>query len=412
MRDRNVLLGVCGSIAAYKAVDVLRELTGRGAQVTCILTSSATRFVQPLTFQVLSENPCLVDQFAAEAERGALVEDGDCDRAPIVHIDLARRADLVVVAPASANLIGKVAAGIADDLLSVTLMATEAPVLFAPAMNSQMWANPIVQGNVRRLAEVGYHFAGPGTGELACGVGPGRLLEPEAIAERAAQLSEGARSGPLASKTVVVSAGRTEEPIDPVRTIANRSSGRMGYALARAARDLGARVVLVSGPASVPPPAGVELERVRTAAEMERSILAALPGSDCLIMAAAVADFRPKRNATHKLKRQGTLQLELESTGDILALAAQDKGNRLHVGFALETGDGRPAARAKLERKSLDLIVLNHADEEGAGLDVETNRVVLIDHQGERELPLMHKDEVARQILAEVAQRLSGNGHG
>jgi phosphopantothenoylcysteine decarboxylase/phosphopantothenate--cysteine ligase len=327
---------------------------------------------------------------------------------PLVHIDLAQNADLVVVAPASANLLGKVAHGIADDLLTVTIMATGAPVLFAPAMNTRMWENPIVQANVRRLAELGYHFVGPDAGDLACGIGPGRMSEPEAVVAAAKALAE---RGPLAGKTVVVTAGRTEEPIDPVRTLSNRSSGRMGYALAAAARDLGAHVVLVTGAASVEPPPGVEVEVAATAAAMRERVLAAIERADALIMAAAVADYRPRTVAGEKIRR-GTepLHLELEPTADILAEAAKKKGARVFVGFALETGaSGVASAREKLVAKGLDLVVLNWAEEAIGGA---TNRVVLVDERGERELPVLAKAEVARAILAEVVRRLGERNPG
>jgi phosphopantothenoylcysteine decarboxylase/phosphopantothenate--cysteine ligase len=414
---RKIILGVTGSIAAYKAVEILRLLVRGGAEVTTIMTRNATQFVAPLTFDVLSGRPCLVDQYEAEGLKNSFIPPDDPDRAPIVHIDLAQRADCLLVAPASANVIGKVAHGIADDLLSVTIMATTAPVIFAPAMNTHMWQNPIVLENVERLRLLGYHFLGPSEGDLACGIGPGRLLEPEEVVEGVRQILEApagagapargasVRGSPLSGKTVLISAGRTEEPIDPVRTIANRSSGRMGYALARAARARGARVLLVTGPANVEPPPGVELCRVQTAADMHRALVERLPQADCLIMAAAVADYRPKSVASDKIRRDGGLTLELEPTTDILAAVAARKGKRLHVGFALETGDqALDSARRKLHDKHLDLMVLNRADEPGAGLDVETNRVVLIGAEEEKALPLMHKDEVARQVLDEVVR--------
>jgi phosphopantothenoylcysteine decarboxylase/phosphopantothenate--cysteine ligase len=261
LRDSNLILGVTGSIAAFKALEILRLLIqDEGARVTTILTRHATHFVGPLSFSVLSGRPCLVDQFEAEEMRASFIPPDAPGRVPLVHIDLAQNADLLLVAPASANLLGKVAAGIADDLLTVTIMATGAPVLFAPAMNTRMWENPIVQGNVQRLTELGYHFVGPDSGDLACGVGPGRLAEPADIVAAASGL---VRRGPLNGRTVLVTAGRTEEPVDPVRTLSNRSSGKMGYALAAAARDLGARVVLVTGAASVPPPAGVQIFEAR-----------------------------------------------------------------------------------------------------------------------------------------------------
>jgi phosphopantothenoylcysteine decarboxylase / phosphopantothenate---cysteine ligase len=417
LRGANVILGVGGSIAAFKAIELLRLLTvDEGARVTAVLTRHATRFVGPLSFSVLSGRPCLVDQFEAEEIRASFIPPDEPGRVPMVHIDLARHADLVVVAPATANLIGKVAAGIADDLLTVTIMATPAPVVFAPAMNSQMWTNRIVQANVRRLRDLGYHFTGPEAGDLACGVGPGRMVEPASILEVCRGIL---RRGPLAGRTILITAGRTEEPIDPVRTLTNRSSGKMGHALAAAARDLGAEVIFVTGAAQVEPPPGVEVHSAVTAAEMQSRVLAELPRADALIMAAAVADYRPQAASAEKI-RSGTphLTLELEPTTDILAAAARIKGNRVHVGFALETAgaggggaskssgdaaDGaQAAARRKLEEKALDLVVLNWAEAIGE----DTSRAVFVDRAQSRELPLASKADLAREILAEVARRL------
>jgi phosphopantothenoylcysteine decarboxylase/phosphopantothenate--cysteine ligase len=397
-----IILGVSGSIAAFKAIEVLRLLTvEEGARVTAILTQHATRFVAPLSFSVLSGRPCLVDQFEAEETRASFIPLDQPGRVPIVHIDLARQADLVVVAPASANVLGKVAGGIADDLLTVTLMATTAPVLFAPAMNSQMWMNPIVQENVRRLGELGYHFVGPDAGDLACGIGPGRMAEPAAIVGAVRGL---VRRGPLVGRVILVTAGRTEEPIDPVRTLTNRSSGKMGFARAAAARDLGAQVILVAGGADEPPPPGVEVHQARSAAEMQSRVLAELERADALIMAAAVSDYRPRTKAKDKIARgSAPLTLELEPTADILKAAAAMKGKRVHVGFALETGSGGlERARQKLDAKALDFIVLNGP--EAIGQDV--NAVVLVDSQGSRALPLASKLEIAREVMAEVARRL------
>lgn len=405
LREANLILGVTGSIAAFKAIELLRLLVlEEGARVTTILTRHATQFVGPLSFSVLSGRPCLVDQFAAEEMRASFIPPDAPGRVPLVHIDLAENADLLVVTPATANLLGKVAAGIADDLLTVTIMATKAPVLFAPAMNTHMWENPIVTANVQRLGKLGYHFVGPDSGDLACGVGPGRLSDPREIVAACRKL---ARQGPLSGRTVLVTAGRTEEPLDPVRTFSNRSSGRMGYALAAAARDLGARVILVTGAASVPPPAGVEVHAAMTAEAMRERVLGELEGADALIMAAAVADYRPKTVHQEKIRREpGTLQVELEPTADILAEAARRKGRRVLVGFALETADdGMASARRKLAEKGLDLVVWNRADE---AIGTETSRVVIIDRDGEEALPVLPKDEVARRIVAEVARRLTG----
>jgi phosphopantothenoylcysteine decarboxylase/phosphopantothenate--cysteine ligase len=355
---------------------------------------------------VLSGRPCLVDQYAAEEMRASFIPPDEPGRVPLVHIDLAQNADLVLVAPVSANLLGKVAGGIADDLLSVTIMATSAPVLFAPAMNTRMWENPIVAGNVRRLEELGYHFVGPDAGDLACGIGAGRLAEPATIVAAAKALL---LAGPLTGRTVIVTAGRTEEPIDPVRTLSNRSSGKMGYALAAVARDLGARVILISGAASVPPPAGVELQMATTAETMRERVVAEFDRADALIMAAAVADYRPKVESREKIRRAAApLELELEPTADILAEVGRKKGQRVVVGLALETGEDGPAsARRKLVEKGLDLVVLNWAAE---AIGTDTTRAVLIDERGEQMLPMAAKAEVARAIVETVARRLQEKG--
>ncbi len=445
LRGSHVILGVTGSIAAFKAIEILRRLTlDEGARVTTILTRNATRFVGPLSFSVLSGRPCLIDQFEAEEMRASFIPADEPGRVPMVHIDLAHQADLVVVAPASANLIGKLASGIADDLLTVTLMATTAPIILAPAMNTHMWENPIVQANVDKLARLGYRFVGPVAGDLACGEGLGRLADPdqivaacqEMVSERQAPSeiegkgSNGPRRrspisapssvdagssvenpAPLRGRTVLITAGRTEEPIDPVRTLSNRSSGKMGYALAAAARDLGARVVLVTGASSVSPPAGVEVHEASTAEAMRARVLAELGGADALIMAAAVADYRPKVVHPDKIRRSPqVLHLELEPTADILAEAGKHKGRRVLVGFALETAaDGLTSAREKLEAKNLDLVVLNQANE---AIGAETNRVTLVDREGDRALPVLPKAEVARVIIADIVRRLGPGPKG
>lgn len=430
LRGSHIILGVTGSIAAFKAIEVLRLLVQEeGARITTILTRNATRFVGPLSFSALSGRPCLIDQFEAEEMRASFIPPDAPGRVPIVHIDLAHQASLVVVVPASANLIGKVVSGIADDLLTVTIMATTAPVLLAPAMHDQMWMNPIVQGNVRRLTELGYHFVGPAAGDLAWGQGLGRLADPATIVATCRELVQSRRGasgagaggermsaggrpsgagGSLLGRTVLITAGRTEEPIDPVRTLSNRSSGKMGYALAAEARDLGARVVLVTGAASVPVPAGIEVHEASTAEAMRDRVLAEFEHADALIMAAAVADYRPRVAHREKVRRApGIVHLELESTADILAEAGERKGGRVLVGFALETEENGKAriasARKKLLAKNLDLVVLNQADE---AIGADTNRVTLIDREGQRELPVLSKAEVARVILGDVVQRL------
>ncbi len=391
-RGRRVVLGVTGGIAAYKAIAVARELTLAGAAVDVVLTRGALKFVRPLSFEALTGRPV----------HTSLYPQGD----PNLHIRLARDAHAVVVAPATANFLARAAAGMADDLLAAVLLATEAPVVFCPAMNDRMHAHPATQGNLRRLAEIGYRLAGPAVGPLAWGEGegPGRMIEPDEIVAHAGRTLEG--PGPLAGRRVVVTAGGTREPIDPVRYIGNRSSGRMGYEVAAAAWRRGAGVLLVSGPSPLPAPTGVELRRIETAEEMRAVVEAALPGADALVMAAAVADFRPAEPAAQKLKKEagGVSELRLQATADVLrATRYARRAGSVVVGFALETADAVENGRRKLVAKGLDLLVVNDATEPGAGFEVETNRVVLLSPGAPDEaLPLMPKSEVADRILDRV----------
>jgi phosphopantothenoylcysteine decarboxylase/phosphopantothenate--cysteine ligase len=384
-----VVLGVTGGIAAYKAVQLARDLTLAGAAVDVVLTRSAREFVGALSFEALTGRPVHVE----------LHGPGD----PLLHIRLAREADLVLVAPATADVLARAAGGRADDLLAAVLLATAAPVLLCPAMNDRMYAHPQTTTNLERLREFGWRIAGPGVGPLAWGEGegPGRMLEPEEILAHAARALE--RDSALAGRRVLVTAGPTREALDPVRYLGNRSSGRMGYALAASAWRRGAEVTLVSGPVSIPAPTGVEVLRVESAAEMLDAVAAALPAADLLVMAAAVADFRPGRAAEGKLKREGGAppEITLEPTADVLrgTLPLRPDGCVV-VGFALETDDLLANARAKLESKRLDLLVLNDAREPGAGFEVDTNRVTILRPGAEPEpLPLLAKDEVADEIL-------------
>jgi phosphopantothenoylcysteine decarboxylase/phosphopantothenate--cysteine ligase len=399
---RRVLLGVTGGIAAYKAITVARELALAGAEVDVVFTANALEFVRPLAFEAVTGRPSHTTAYVA----------GD----PLAHIRLARDAEVVVVAPATANFLARAAAGMADDLLSSVLLATAAPVVLCPAMNDRMYAHPQTQANLRRLAEIGYRVAGPAVGPLAWGEGegPGRLIEPEEIVAHAGRALEGA--GPLAGRRVVVTAGPTREPIDPVRFIGNRSSGRMGYEVAAAAWRRGADVLLVSGPSPLAPPEGPELRRVETAEEMRAAVAAALPGADVLVMSAAVADFRPAEAAGEKIKKEdgGLPEIRLERTADVLAStrALRPEGCVV-VGFALETTDLLRNGRRKLEGKGLDLLVLNDATEPGAGFEVHTNRVTfLLPGGGEEPLPLMHKGDVADRILDRVELILDGRVAG
>jgi len=395
---RRVLLGVTGGIAAYKAIEIARELSLAGAAVDVVLTESAREFVTPLSFQALTGRDVHTGMFGP----------GEA----VLHVRLAREADLVLVAPATANFLARAAAGMADDLLTTILLATEAPVLLCPAMNDRMYAHPQTRANVERLASFGYTLVGPAEGPLAWGEGSGRgrLEEPSRILAEVARLLT--RDAPLRGRTVVVTAGPTREPIDPVRFIGNRSSGRMGFALAAAARRFGAEVTLVSGPTSLETPVGVRRVDVETAAQMLGAVRAALPTADALVMAAAVADFRPVSVAHEKIKKreQGdTPGIELARTEDILRSTTGDRQpGAVVVGFALETEHSLENGRKKLSEKGLDLIVVNDAREPGAGFEVTTNRVTILDRSGAtEELPLLLKEEVAERILRRVAELLA-----
>ncbi len=392
MKGRKIVLGVTGGIAAYKAAELVRELVRAGAQVHVIMTKSAREFIAPLTFQTLSGNPVSTELFN-------LVEESE-----IGHISLADRADVFVIAPATANIIGKIASGIADDMLSTVVMATKAPVLIAPAMNVHMWENAICQGNITRLRARGYHFVEPESGELACGYeGKGRLAEIAGIVEEIRSLLS---PKDFKGETVLVTAGPTEEPIDPVRFITNRSSGKMGWALARTAYRRGAEVVLVSGPSSLPIPRNVKYIQVRSAEEMREAVMKTLETSSILLMAAAVSDYRPPQAAPEKIKKlTAATTLSLERTPDILRAAGKKKAGRIFVGFAAETENLLRNAKEKLKRKNLDLIVANDVSQPGAGFEVDTNIVKIIHRSGKVEkLPLMTKEEVADQILDRVAK--------
>ena len=390
LKNKKIVLGITGGIAAYKAAELVRELVRGGAEVFVVMTRSAQAFVTPLTFQTLSGNKVATELFS-------LVEESE-----IGHISLADRADVLVIAPATANVIGKIAGGIADDLLTTVVMATKAPVLLAPAMNVHMWENPICQENIRKLSARGYHFIEPEAGELACGYeGKGRLPEISAIVEEIRALLS---PQDLRGETLLVTAGPTEEPLDPVRFLSNRSSGKMGFAVARAARRRGGKVILVSGPTALAAPSGVKFIAVRTAVQMREAVLENLPAASVLVMAAAVSDFRPKGTSLEKIKKSGaqpTLSLELNP--DILSEAGQRKGQRLMVGFAAETESLLANAQRKLAEKNLDLIVANDVSLPGAGFAVETNIVKVIDRSGKvEELPLMGKEELANRILDRI----------
>ncbi len=382
-----VVLGVSGGIACYKAVELVRLMVKDGFAVRVIMTHGAREFVTPLTFQTLSGNPVATDTFDLTQE------------SEIGHINLADSADIFVIAPATANVIGKIAAGIADDLLTTVLMATRAPVLIAPAMNIHMYENPILQENIRKLRRVGYHFIEPTEGFLACGYeGKGRLPEPETILDEVRRVL-GKKD--LADERFLVTAGPNREPIDPVRYLSNRSSGKMGYALARAGLRRGAAVTLVSGPTSLEPPAGARLISVTTAAEMRRAVLEEFPNCTAVIMAAAVSDYRPSQSSSSKMKRgKGPWELRLEPNPDILKELGAKKDGKLLVGFAAETDDLTANAKKKLREKNLDMIVANDVTQKGSGFDSDTDIATIVDRSGaSRALPLMTKDELAEQIL-------------
>ena len=392
LKGKKIVLGVTGGIAAYKAAELVRELVRSGAEVFVVMTRSAQEFITPLTLQTLSGNKVATDLFS-------LLEESE-----IGHISLADRADILVIAPATANIIGKIAGGIADDMLSTVVMATQAPVLLAPAMNVHMWENSVTQENIQKLRARGYHFIDPEAGELACGYeGKGRLAEIPAIVEEVQTLLS---PKDYSGETLLVTAGPTEEPIDPVRFLSNRSSGKMGFAVSRAARRRGAQVTLVSGPTALTPPPHLRFIPVRTAAQMREAVLENLQAASIVVMAAAVSDFRPQGTREEKIKKsKANLNLPLELNPDILYEAGQKKGTRLLIGFAAETHDLLQNAQQKLAEKNLDLIVANDVSLPGAGFAVDTNIVKLIDRRGNiEELPLMGKEEVADLVLDRVVK--------
>ena len=401
LAGKQIVLGVSGSIAAYKAVDLASKLTQLGATVEAVLTPSATRFVSPLSFSSITGRPAYTDddQWGAQAH--------------VLHIGLGQRADLLAIAPATANTLARLAAGLADNLLALTALAARCPVLVAPAMDAGMFGHPATQANLRTLRERSVTVVGPEEGRLASGlVARGRMTEPAEIVGHIRYLLS--RSGPLRGRTVLVTAGGTQEPIDPVRFITNRSSGKQGLTLAQAALDAGAEVVLVATPAVGSAPVGARQVTVGTAAEMAGAVLAECRQADALIMAAAVADFRPAHHAEHKLKkRRGVPVLELEATVDVLSAVKEQRREtgrpRLVIGFAAETEDLLANARVKLERKAMDLIVANDVSATDAGFGVDTNRVTLLTAAGDAEaLPLLPKEEVARHIVERVIDLLAG----
>jgi len=388
---RTVVLGVTGSISAYKTVDLASKLVQRGIKVDVVMTEAATKFVAPLTFQSVTHRQVFTNMFA------------EVSAFEIEHIALAERADVVAIVPATANTISKLTAGLADNLLTCVVLATQAPVVLAPAMDRGMYANQITQENLDKLRSRGFIVVGPAHGRLASGLeGWGRLAEVEEIL--AAIYQALGRNGDLAGRKMLITAGGTQEPLDPVRYIGNYSSGRMGFALAEAARDRGAKVTLIAAATSLPPPYGVEVIRVQTALQMREAVLQEVPRADALIMAAAVADFRPKTISGGKIKRRPeTLTLELVATPDILAEVTVP----VKVGFAAESEDLLQNAQRKLKEKGLDLIVANDITAPESGFGADTNKVTLLNGRGEAELPVMPKSEVAHRVLDRVVQLLA-----
>ncbi|MGA9533534.1 MAG: bifunctional phosphopantothenoylcysteine decarboxylase/phosphopantothenate--cysteine ligase CoaBC [Anaerolineales bacterium] len=403
LESARILLGVTGSIAAYKAVELASSLTQAGADVDVLLSSSAARFVSPMTFRSVTGRRAYTDNDLWGQD------------SHILHVELGRSADLLVVAPATAHTIAKLAHGEADNLISLAALSCQAPIVIAPAMDGGMYQHPAVQANIETLRERSVHIVGPARGRMASGlVGEGRLLEPAELMGHV-RLALGA-TGPLQSCRLVVTAGGTQEAIDPVRSITNRSSGKQGYALAQAAIDRGAQVVLISGPTALPTPVGVERVDVTSAEEMANAVNTALQTADGLLMAAAVADFRPKHAVKSKVKKEdGVPNIDLERTTDILAEvgAQRSKTGRpaILVGFAAETEDVEENARSKLQEKGLDLVVANDISRPDAGFDVDSNKVTIFDADGGiQELPLLSKAEVAELVLERVEDLLSATG--
>lgn len=392
-----VALGVAGGIAAYKAAEIVRLLQERGIRVQVVMTEAAQEFIKPLTFAALSGEKVITGMFA-----GSGTEQPNIDSA-IEHIAVAQSIDALLVAPATADVIAKFAQGIANDFLTTLYLATTAPVVVAPTMNVNMWNHPATQANLDSLRKRGVRIVEPGDGYLACGMtGPGRLAENEAIV--AAVMEALGASQELAGETVLITAGPTREKIDPVRYLTNRSSGRMGYALAEAALRRGARVLLVSGPVALTPPETAEVTRVESAEQMRDAVLKLLPQATIVIKTAAVSDYRSKLPGSHKIKRKGALTLELEPTTDILTDIARKKDSQIIVGFAAETENALENARLKLASKSLDAIVVNDVSREGVGFDSDRNAVTIITHDDVIEVPENTKWEVAQRVLDEIVR--------
>ncbi len=398
LRGRFIVLGVTGSIAAYKSVELARRLTQAGATVQVVMSRSAAEFVRPLTFQALTYRPVEMEMFQIQDERAA------------GHVAMGRLADVVVIAPATAHIIARLASGFSDDLIATTVLATDAPIVLAPAMETHMWQNAATQANVAILRARGARIVEPESGPLASGdVGPGRLASLERIEAAVAEALVGSQA--LAGRRVVVTAGPTLEPIDPVRFVSNRSSGKMGYAIAAAAADAGAEVFLVSGPTALRVPAGTQLVPIETAEQLRDAVLGLLPNADAVVMAAAVADYRPIETMERKIKKRDAgkeLSLRMIENPDILkAIVAARRPGAIVIGFKAETGDATAEAGRMLREKKLDLVVANDVSEPGSTFGSDTDRVTFVSADGVEALPLLAKTEVARRLVAKLAERLS-----
>jgi len=417
MKDKSVLLCVSGSIAAYKAAELVRLLQKEGAAVRVAMTESALEFVSPLTFEALTGSPVHIDLFASASgpvdrygpESGQTAGNGG-----IQHIEMSKTPDVIIIAPATANVIGKIANGLGDDVVSTSVLAATCPVVIAPAMNQRMWANSAVQANVSRARDLGYWIVGPGVGDLACGeVGPGRMVSPGDVVHGVIRALSGVEPSRLQGRKILVTLGRTEEGIDPVRYITNRSSGKMGAAIAGAARDAGADVTVVAGPATVHLPDGVALVRVRTVEEMKEAVEGQFDACDALVMTAAVADYRPATEKLHKMESgQKRATIDLEPTEDILGSLQKRRKKQIVVGFALETQQDEQRAQQKLKSKGCQLVVANNPLKEGAEFGSDTNLVTFVHTSGRlQRLPLLTKDRIAMEIIRQV-DYLLGNPTG
>jgi phosphopantothenoylcysteine decarboxylase/phosphopantothenate--cysteine ligase len=398
LRGRFIVLGVTGSIAAYKSVELARRLTQAGATVQVVMSRSAAEFVRPLTFQALTYRPVEVEMFQIQDERAA------------GHIAMGRQADVVVIAPATAHVLARLANGFSDDLIATTVLATDAPIVLAPAMETHMWQNAATQANVATLRSRGARIVEPESGPLASGdIGPGRLASLERIEAAIAEALSVSQA--LAGRRVIVTAGPTLEPIDPVRFVSNRSSGKMGYAIAAAAADAGAEVFLVSGPTALRAPAGTQLVPIESAEQMRDAVLGLLPNADAIVMAAAVADYRPIETRERKIKKRDAgkeLNLRMTENPDILkAIVAARRAGAIVVGFKAETGDATGEAGRMLREKKLDLVVANDVSDPGSAFGSDTDRVTFVSADGVEALPLLAKTEVARRLVAKLAERLA-----